>query len=47
MDLSIINENIERLILIRRDADSNEQKRINNQLDKLYEFKYSLIKGEE
>lgn len=46
MSIEIINKNIGKLIQMRRVAKDAEQKRINIQLDKLYQFKYELLKGE-
>lgn len=46
MSIEIINKNIRKLIQMRRVAKDTEQKRINIQLDKLYQFKYELLKGE-
>lgn len=46
MSIDIINYNIKRLIKQRRLATTEEQKIINLQLNKLYEFKYEMMKGE-
>ena len=47
MTLEHINDNISRLIEMRKQTHNNIewQKIINIQLDKLYEFKYELMKG--
>lgn len=41
----MIDYNIARLISLRRTATESEQKVINVQLGKLYEWKYELLKG--
>lgn len=45
MSLNTIEQNIQRLIILRRDADAKTQKAINVQLNKLYEFKYLILGG--
>lgn len=40
----LIEREIERLILMRRMADEETEKKINIQLDKLYQWKYELMK---
>jgi len=40
----LIEREIERLILMRRMADKETEKKINAQLDKLYQWKYELMK---
>ena len=47
MSKEMIENAIRRLIIMRRDADVETQKKISIQLDKLYEFKYELLKGED
>lgn len=47
MSLQNIEENIVRLIIARRTADETTQKRINAQLNGLYNFKYELLKGDK
>ena len=47
MSKEMIDYNIARLIMLRRIASTQEQKIINLQLSKLYEFKYELLKGED
>lgn len=44
MDFETIQKNIARLIIWRREADAKTQKRINTQLDWLYNQKYLLLK---
>lgn len=46
MSLEILDKNIARLIILRRTATTQEQKLINLQLDKLYQFRYEILKGE-
>lgn len=45
MRLETVNKNIKRLIEWRRTASFEEQKKINLQLDKLYDFKWEILKG--
>ena len=45
--MSQIRANIERLLKMRMFAKDKEVDRINTQLNKLYEFKYELLKGAE
>lgn len=47
MSMSQIKANIARLLKMRMFAQGKELDRINAQLDKLYEFKYELLKGAE
>ena len=43
MNLRIIEENISRLIIARRNASNKMQKVINEQLTKLYDFKREIL----
>ena len=40
-------EGIKRLIIARRNANNQEQQRINAKLDKLYEIKYLMLQQKQ